>query len=453
MTMSNKDSPVNPYFYGGPIKDPHGFFGREEQLRTIFERLQNAQSTSLIGQRCSGKTSLLYSLMTDGARSTYTFNARDSVFIYMDSQLGVRNPQEFYRELLGTLAEQIPSVAPDTDGDIIQRVVQAVLKKLAPRRLILLLDEFEDVLSAGSFPVEFFRFLRGLVRYDVSFITATMDTLDNCAPPEMVSSPFPNIFAKVYLGSFTESEFDYLIAETSKRSGAPILAHKSEIYKLAGRFPFYVQMACSFYFDIWRERQEITSQDRLSIKHRFADEVSPHFERMWKRYLNLREKPSLVALVHGKELSDSVALRSLTQKGYVVDGHIFSSALTDFILRKEAEGETLPELRVAPRGPVARGIWVDREAGDVWVDGKRIPPLTKLEYSLLLCLYDNANRICDKYDIVDAVWSGRYIDRVDDSRIAKLVSRLRQRVEPDMANCRYIVTVHGRGYKLVAENT
>ena len=94
---------------------------------------------------------------------------------------------------------------------------------------------------------------------------------------------------------------------------------------------------------------------------------------------------------------------------------------------------------------------MDRKAGDVWVDGTRKPPLTNLEYQLLLCLYDNTDCICDKYDIVENVWGGSYIEDVDDSRIAKLVSRLREAVEPDPANPRYITTVHGRGYKLVSE--
>ena len=30
-------SPVNPYFFGGPVKDPRGFFGRGEQLQIIFD--------------------------------------------------------------------------------------------------------------------------------------------------------------------------------------------------------------------------------------------------------------------------------------------------------------------------------------------------------------------------------------------------------------------------------
>jgi len=446
---------VNPYFYGGPIKDPHNFFGREEQLQTIFERLNKMGSTSIIGQRRSGKTSLLYYLITDAAQSAYSFDARNFVFVCLDPQLGMRGPEEFYRKLVEALAKQVLSAMPNAGSKINEEHVLSVLEKLTPRHLVLLLDEFQTISSMGNFPKDFFSFLHGLSQdYEVCFITATMENLYECCPSEVVTSPFASIFATVHLGSWTESEFDHFLTETSQRSGTPMQAYKDEICKLAGRFPFYVQMACSFYFDIFRKRREITAQEQMNIKHRFADESRPYFERMWKSYLSLQEKATLAALAHGKEPSNDQALHRLAQKGYVVDRHIFSSALTDFILRKEAEGEILPpDLPVAPREPVVRGIWVDKKAGEVWVDGKRVPPLTNLEYKLLVCLYDNANRICDKYTIVDAVWSGDYIEQVDDSRIAKLVSRLRESIEPDPANPCYIVTVHGRGYKLVAVET
>jgi len=39
---------------------------------------------------------------------------------------------------------------------------------------------------------------------------------------------------------------------------------------------------------------------------------------------------------------------------------------------------------------------------------------------------------------------------VDDARVEKLVSRLRGRIEPDPAAPRYLVTVRGRGYKLLS---
>jgi two-component system response regulator RegX3 len=68
----------------------------------------------------------------------------------------------------------------------------------------------------------------------------------------------------------------------------------------------------------------------------------------------------------------------------------------------------------------------------------------------LLLLYGRLGKICDKYEVVEAVWGEEYLDQVDDARIEKLVSRVRQKIEPDAANPRYLVTVRGRGYKLAA---
>ena len=90
------------------------------------------------------------------------------------------------------------------------------------------------------------------------------------------------------------------------------------------------------------------------------------------------------------------------------------------------------------------------ESGTVWVDGKSAPELTSLEYRLLLLLYGNLNSTCDKYKIVEAVWSEDYLDAVDDARVEKLVSRLRQKIEPTPNEPRYLTTIRGRGYKLIS---
>ncbi|WP_343423911.1 helix-turn-helix domain-containing protein [Candidatus Amarolinea dominans] len=83
------------------------------------------------------------------------------------------------------------------------------------------------------------------------------------------------------------------------------------------------------------------------------------------------------------------------------------------------------------------------------VDGRTTEALTNLEYRLLLLLYGQLGKICDKYQVVEAVWGQDYMDTVDDARIEKLVSRLRAKIEPDPTNPRYLMTLRGRGYKLV----
>ncbi len=451
MTGDEHDALVNPYFYGVPVKDPDNFFGRDDQLQTIFEALAKGESISVVGERRSGRTSILYHLMTDAAHRAYGFDAQDFVFLYLDPQLGMRDPQEFYRELAEALVEQLPATAPRLPQDEVgRREVRSVLKSLQPRRLILLIDEFERLLGNQGFPVDFFTFLRGLLgEHEVRYVTATTQRLSDCYWGEWEGSPLYNVFRTVTLGAWTESEFDQFLTETSARSGAPMRSYSQEICKLAGRLPFYVQMACWLYFDAWRETNGRIRPDSVSIKRRFAEEARPHLERIWHKSLSPQERDALIAVACKAGKPEDSTLRDLTAKGYLVDGEVFSSAFTDLLLSRAAEPVAVVP-PVAAEGPAEKGIWVNKRAGDVWVDGKQCePPLTNLEYKLLLCLHDNANCICDKYEIVETVWAGGYIEKVDDSRIAKLVSRLRQRVESDPSHPRHVVTVHGRGYKLV----
>ena len=82
------------------------------------------------------------------------------------------------------------------------------------------------------------------------------------------------------------------------------------------------------------------------------------------------------------------------------------------------------------------------------VGGQPVETLTNLEYKLMLLLFNSADKIVDKYQIVTSVWGDSYIDEVDDARIEKLISRLRQKIEPDPGNPTFLSTVRGRGYRL-----
>ena len=52
---------ANPFNYGNPIDDPERFFGRRREVEQIFSRLRNPafESTSIVGERRTGKASLL----------------------------------------------------------------------------------------------------------------------------------------------------------------------------------------------------------------------------------------------------------------------------------------------------------------------------------------------------------------------------------------------------------
>ncbi|MDW8325862.1 MAG: winged helix-turn-helix domain-containing protein [Anaerolineales bacterium] len=121
------------------------------------------------------------------------------------------------------------------------------------------------------------------------------------------------------------------------------------------------------------------------------------------------------------------------------DGRIFSELFAAFV-RHQA---TLPE-------QAQLGVQVDEDAGEVWVEGVRVTVLTDLEYRLMRLLYQRRDRLTTKEQIVESVWGGQYLDKVDDARIEKLVSRLRAKIEPEPLRPRYLLTQRGRGYKLVS---
>jgi len=51
----------NPFSFGNPIRDPQRFIGRRSDLQQIVDRLRSSahESTSVVGERRIGKTSLL----------------------------------------------------------------------------------------------------------------------------------------------------------------------------------------------------------------------------------------------------------------------------------------------------------------------------------------------------------------------------------------------------------
>ncbi|MGH9843337.1 MAG: hypothetical protein ACREEM_31745 [Blastocatellia bacterium] len=53
---------TNPFTTRGMIRDPRQFFGRRAELDRLLDRLRTMQSVSIVGERCIGKSSLLFRL-------------------------------------------------------------------------------------------------------------------------------------------------------------------------------------------------------------------------------------------------------------------------------------------------------------------------------------------------------------------------------------------------------
>ncbi len=98
----------------------------------------------------------------------------------------------------------------------------------------------------------------------------------------------------------------------------------------------------------------------------------------------------------------------------------------------EGDSLTAGELRLEPR---SRKVYV----------GEREIPLKNKEYELLCFFMRNAGMVFDRETLYERVWGMEALG--DNATVAVHINRLREKLEQDPANPRWIVTVRGAGYR------
>ncbi|MGC8873548.1 MAG: response regulator transcription factor [Chloroflexia bacterium] len=98
----------------------------------------------------------------------------------------------------------------------------------------------------------------------------------------------------------------------------------------------------------------------------------------------------------------------------------------------------------------AHGVAYDPRTNTVYRDGQPLEErLTRLEARLLQFLQDHRGKVCSRDEVIAAVYPDASPDSVTDQQLDRLVSRLREKIEPDRAHPRYLLTERGHGWRLV----
>ena len=116
-------------------------------------------------------------------------------------------------------------------------------------------------------------------------------------------------------------------------------------------------------------------------------------------------------------------------------------------LRRESVTDTTPAPPSnAPPALVVGPISIDPSRRRVVLQGSEVE-LKRREFDLLYHLARHPGVTLTRSRLLDALWPEE-IDRSDTRAVDACVHRLRERIEPDPANPRYIQTVRGLGYAL-----
>ena len=112
------------------------------------------------------------------------------------------------------------------------------------------------------------------------------------------------------------------------------------------------------------------------------------------------------------------------------------------VLRRAEQPAHLPKTRIEPDAELS----IDFDRGEVWLRGEPVH-LTATEYRLLYHLASNPGRLMPAEILLAKVWGYDYRDEGHYVRL--YISYLRQKLEPEPAHPRYILTMPGLGYKFV----
>jgi eukaryotic-like serine/threonine-protein kinase len=304
-------------------------FGRMHELREIAAFVAASQSVSIVGPRKIGKTSLIYSLIRPSTWPELRLDA-NNLFVYIDCEvLGEGAHAEIFGQfataMIGAIDERGLEPEPALEAATTRPTrltFEAAVRKLNQRglRVTLILDEFERLSTNPQLDVNFFNALRSIAgRYQFVFLTLSarplIDLTYSGRSQEILSSPFFNIFAPVFLGLLAKEDAYQLMSEPMRRLGAAFAPTTEDfLYALVGGHPFGMHVACFHAYD--------TQDDHAEIERRTLRELDAHFAYLWRNLMSneqdaLRRVEDAAARATGDTAMRGL-LRDLVQKCLLV---------------------------------------------------------------------------------------------------------------------------------------
>ncbi len=442
---------------------------RQSDLATVLAAVRDMHCVSVVGISNLGKSSLLHALAETIPQCTQG-EAVGYLPVYIDfNRMLDMTEQAFYELILRCALDPLADLPTDETATRVRAAYEVLIKPtnsfevplsfaqamaaigdLLPPKVVFLFDELDEPLTGIDGRVFLnLRALKDKHRQGLTYVTATNRRLEQINRDGNVAE-FAELFTRhlLYISPLNEEETARFAAEFAARKDVTFSEQDVAFLHLwTGGHPGLLEAICHLLGALTGRPVRDPTQDW--IIHRRAAELIPQepniqleCRRMWED-LSPQEQDALLSFYRSPAEKDLPGMNSLSAQHLVIgigpERRIFARAFADFVQRQHIARRPGPHV----------GLRVDADSGEVWVNGVQVPTLTNLEYRLLLLLYGRLGKIVTKYDVVEAVWGEDYIDEVDDARIEKLISRLRQKIEPDVANPRYLITVRGRGYKLV----
>lgn len=487
-----------------PFTHATTFWGREHELLIIKHRLSSTppQCCAIVGETFIGKSTLLHHLANPRTPTLVVDQEKGCslTFVYLDCRLSIDLAQgdyaavQFWWELYHETKAKLPScqqpelVKPSFNAQSKLLIDAAYEFKFTLEELVrnqsctvvFVLDNFEIVARLDPRNSEW---LRSMMRSNCALVVSSRHllyllyqyhNLKTWSDP----SPLFNLFSDpIYLGLMTEDEVQKSLVqarELARGLGSEWSQQDLHFVRdFCGRHAELIRIACKnlFKYRLQSDQSGETNKKerennflKLSISseanaictqlwHGLADPELSDVPRMEE---STREKDGnilsphqlgVIDIANGKIPSDNILFileqRSLieqTEKGW----RVFAEVMRLFI--RDQEHAYSLDRQLSPQKQISTTSFPPSMQGEVAEVPRTAPSFTYLEGKVYDYLKSREGRVCDREDIMQAVWGESNLP--SNTALQKVIERIREKIEPDADNPRYLIAIRGQGYML-----
>lgn len=430
---------------------------RQEILTPLFGLIRKNESCVVAGISNIGKSRMLQHMLRPKVRHHYLEDSNDSmILVWVDcNRVAELSSLGLYELMLTSLVESVdsslyPSLAEIRDRSIAEQNPLLAQRniELATRFLIhekdyqitFILDEFDllyQMLDRQA--LASLRALRDMNKYQLGYTLfmrehpAALRALDNIEGfYELLSDSI------LYLNPYSrEDAYEVIELIAQQRQLTLSLIDIELIRELSGGHPGLIYSFIRYVSNAQRNEPQQSIENWID-KAIQSSEVQEECRKIWVSIRHEEQRVlhniALAALVSQSEL-ESVINKGLILRNIAGRYVFFTRTFRQYVL---THAKTAPS-----------GLQLDKASGIVWIDGKASSELTEKEYEFMELLSDNLNQICSNEEIITKLWPGDEGFSISSNSIAALVRRTRKKIEPNPSRPQYIISVKGRGYKLV----
>ena len=416
---------------------------RQTDADFLGQHLKNRHSVILIGMKRVGISNFLrFFLNHGGVIGKYIDNKNRHLFIPVD--LNDMVEKEFYPFWILTLKrigdatsklkgkKSLNKYVEDLFLDSIQSkdtfktlenirkaLVRISQEKIFPTIFFIRFDRIKDIVTP-----EFFGNLQGLkdaTHHRLSYVFTSFRSLDKLSPSVFPKSSLPVFAQNQYMKPAQRKDIETIFESYRDRYKLSFsIELKNYLFELVDGYVQYLQLALICLHE--RNKNEKDKNDLFELLSK-DERIILQSEELWES-LDGKEKPVLLKVAKDQKITaeEKNSASYLWNTGFIGEKGIFSKLFSEFLKIADAKNVRL---------------LTDHDV-----------EFSKKENLLFNFLKTKIGEICEREEIIKAVWAEVEELGVSDWAIDRLVARLRSKLKTKKSPYE-IVTVKTRGYKLL----